>query len=243
MLKVRAERNDLDVDEVMDIKRQEVDGWTRVTSSADVDEAWGYLVNAALASNSWKSGWRLAVVLFTVNRSERSGDKRICSTCSEFLNAKDDGYWPLTQFDMNSSGMADRTVKRCAPSPRRDIPGMPFVFPASIATTLTLVIKMADRRVYGQFRRCIQFAGSASNDHFAHRRRILRSHDAIESTFEVTANGMAVRISEMFRADIDGDGEEEIVVFDLLTLRRHLRAGSVCVASQAAQTVSSIVQT
>ena len=132
MLKVQAERNDLDVDEVMDIKRQEVDGWTRVTSSPDVDEGTGVtLVNAALASELLEK--RLAIGgggIHSVTVQNDRGDKRICSTCSEFLNAKDDGYWPLTQFDMNSYGMADRTCETLrAITKARYAPGSAIRFP------------------------------------------------------------------------------------------------------------------
>jgi len=235
LLKTQAEQNDLDIDEVIDIKRQEVDGWTRVTSSPDVDEGAGVtLVNATLASELL--GKRLAIGggdIHSVTVQNDLGDKRICTTCSEFLKAKDDGYWPLTQFDMNCFGMADRTCETLrAITKARYAPASVIRFPRVDCDDLD---RWSSQWVISAFMGKSEDASNVLAEHPTIMSLIDAGHCVLttrsKNAFEVTANGMAVRISEMFRADVDGDGEEEIVVFHLLyATGGTLCAGGVCVA-------------
>ena len=44
----------------------------------------------------------------TVVLQDDAGREIACTNCVEFLAAQEKGYWPLSQFDMNCYGMADR---------------------------------------------------------------------------------------------------------------------------------------
>jgi hypothetical protein len=235
MLKAQAEQNDLDVDEVIDIKRQEVDGYTRLTEAPDVEEAGGaYLLNAALAQELMDK--RLAIGggdIHEVVLQNDQNEKTVCTTCAEFLSAKDNGLWPFSQFDMNCFGMADRACEMLrAITKTHYAPASAIRYPRIGCSNLdrwsaewAYGLYMGDGA--GQPDRLSQF--STVED--AARAGAIKVTTSSKTTFEVQANYAAIRVSELFRGDVDGDGEEEIVVFALFyATEGTLRAGSVQLA-------------
>lgn len=235
MLKAQAAQNDIDIDEIIDIKRQEVDGLTRIMSSLDVDEAAGItLVNASFAADLLEK--RLAIGgggIHSIALEHDDGSKRLCSTCAEFLKAKDEGFWARSQFDMNCFGMADRTCETL-----RFITKSQYA-PASVIRFPRVTCENLDQWS-SEWVADVLCNGSTDGSN------VLSAHPTVASlvstgvceiavlskgAFEITSAAMGVRISEMFRADVDGDGEEEIVVFCFsFAVGGTLRAGQVSIA-------------
>jgi hypothetical protein len=142
--------------------------------------------------------------------------------------------WALTQFDINCFGLADRTCETLRALERaRYAPASLIRYPRvtcknldkwSSAWVRDVWIELDDKDVE-MFVRCRSIADLVAEG-------ACQVIKATEWTFKIDPNkGLALMVSELFRADLDGDGDEEILVFNL-TYATHgtLRAGFVIVA-------------
>jgi len=218
LLKAQAERNELDVDQIIDIKRQEVDGVTRASYSPEIEGGFGVtLVDATLASELM--GKSLSIGgggIHEVHLQTDDGAKITCTTCEEFLAAKDAGAWALTQFDINCYSMADRTCEMLRALARAKYA------PASLIRFPHVSLKNLDRWssqwvtgdwFEGRGRDEAQTAPYPTLSSLIEADLCeIRQLSALECDLG-SKRGFPVRIAELFRADVDGDGEEEIVVF------------------------------
>lgn len=235
-LKAKADRNSLDVEDVVDVHRQQ-DGMTRLRHSPELAGADDItLLNAALARDLMTKPFALggggidAVVV-----RDDAGTRTICTNCLEFQVAQQKGYWPETQFDMNCYGMADRNCGMLAA-----LETAAFA-PHSVLRYPRITCRDLDRWSSAWVRQVwIEFDEKTDGPLFARCKTIADliaegACDVVEQEDWRVAieprNGFALALSELFRADLDGDGEEEILVFDLLyATGGTLRAGSVGIA-------------
>ena len=235
-LKAKADRNSLDVEDVVDIHRQQ-EGLTRLRHSPEVDGGEDLtLLNAELARDLMIKPFALgggginAVVV-----QNDADEETACTNCVEFLAAQGKGLWPRTQFDINCYGMAERNCGMLvAIEHAKFAPESVLRYPRvtcrdldrwSSAWVHQVWIEFDEPEDSEMFERCNTVAALVAEGAC----KIVQQDDwhvAIEPR-----KGLAVAISELFRSDLDGDGAEEILVFDLAYAPEGtLRAGSVRIA-------------
>ncbi len=235
-LKAKAENNSLDVEDIVDIHRQQ-EGITRLRHVPELDGGEDVtLINAELARDLMLKPFALGGGHITEVVVQNDADEQtMCANCVEFIAARKAGLWPLTQFDINCYGMADRncgmlTAIETASFAPESVLRYPRVTCRNLdrwssAWVRQNWIEFDDPEDSAMFDRCATIA-----DLMAEGICVVADQDEWRVAIE-PARGLAVSISELFRADLDGDGDEEILVFDL-TYAPHgsLRAGSVRIA-------------
>lgn len=240
-LKAKAERNAIKVEDVVDVHRQQ-EGSTRLRHSPELAGTEDVtLLNAALARALMAKPFALGGgSIDEVVLHDDHGNKAICSNCVEFLTAQRKGYWPDTQFDITCYGMAERNCAMLATLETATFAPISAIrYPRvtcrdldrwSSAWVKQVWIEFDAEKDSPLFDRCPTIADLVS----AGACTIVEQDDwrvVIEP-----AGGFGLALSELFRADLDGDGEEEILVFDLLyATGGTLRAGSVAVAKPDAE--------
>ena len=235
-LKAKADRNSLDVEDVVDIHRQQ-EGLTRVRLSPEVEGGEDIsLLNAELARELLVKPFALGGGGITeVVVQNDSDEQTVCTNCVEFLAAQDGGLWPLTQFDINCYGMADRNCGMLAMLEHAKFaPESALRYPRvtcrdldrwSSAWVRQVWIEFDDPEDVAMFARCKTVA-----DLVAEGACEIVDQDEWHVAIE-PRRGLAVAIGELFRADLDEDGAEEILVFDLMYAPHGtLRAESVAIA-------------
>jgi len=235
-LKAKADRNSLDVEDVVDIHRQQ-EGVTRLRHSPEVVGGEDLtLLNAELARELMVKPFALGGGSITEVVVQNDADERtVCANCIEFLSAQEKGLWPMSQFDINCYGMADRNCGMLSALGHATFaPESSLRYPRVTCIDLDRWSSAWVRQVWidfdepedsKMFDRCKTVAALVAEGAC----KVVQQdewHVAIE-----LRNGLAVALSELFRADLDEDGAEEILVFDL-TYAPHgtLRAGSVRIA-------------
>jgi hypothetical protein len=235
-LKSAADRNSLDVEDLVDIHRQQ-EGLTRLRHSPEVNGGEDLtLLNAELARELMTKPFELGGGEITEVVVQNDAEvQTVCTNCLEFLTAQKSGLWPLTQFDINCYGMADRNCGMLSVLDHAKFaPESALRYPRITCRDLNRWSSAWIRQVWidfdepadsAMFDRCKTIADLVEEGAC----EVVRQDDwhvAIEPR-----NGLAVSISELFRADLDDDGSEEILVFNLAYAPQGtLRAGSVCIA-------------
>lgn len=235
-LKAQADRNSLDVEDVVDIHRQQ-EGLTRLRHAPELDGGEDIsLINAELARELMVKPFALGGGGITQVIVQNDADEQtLCTNCADFVAAQAQGLWPLTQFDMTCYSMADRNCGMLvALEHAKFAPESVLRYPRvtcrdldrwSSAWVRQVWIEFDEPEDIALFERCKTIADLLAEGAC----RIVSQHDwqvAIEPR-----RGLAVAISELFRADLDGDGSEEILVFDLTYAPQGtLRAGGVRIA-------------
>lgn len=232
-LKAHADRNSLDVEDVVDVHRQ-LEGMTRLRHSPELLGGEDItLLNAELARALMIKPFALGGGgIHAVLLENDEGDETICTNCIEFRAAQQNGYWPRTQFDINCHGMADRNCGMLAALEHAAYaPESVLRFPRVTCMDLDRWSSQWVRQLWVEFdeaedgpvfERCKTIA-----DLIAEGACDVVSQDEWHVAIE-SRKGLAVAVSELFRADLDDDGEEEILVFDLMYAPHGtLRSGSV----------------
>jgi hypothetical protein len=235
-LKAQAERNDLDVEDVIDVHRQQ-EGLTRLRHAPELVGIEPItLLNAALASALMVKPFALGGgSIESVILQDDKDNKVVCTNCIEFIAAQKAGYWPLTQFDMNCYGMADRNCGMLsALEHAKFAPESALRYPRVTCRNLDrwsstwvrhVWIEFDEEEDAALFERCKSIADLVREGVC----EIVQQDDwyvALEPR-----KGLALALSELFRADLDDDGKEEILVFQLIYAPEGtLRAGSVQIA-------------
>ncbi|MDB5580294.1 MAG: hypothetical protein JWR80_5470 [Bradyrhizobium sp.] len=235
-LKAKAERNAIEVEDVVDVHRQQ-EGTTRLRHApelAGVEDV--TLLNAALARDLMAKPFALGGgSIDEVVLRDDDGNEAICANCVEFLAAQQKGYWPDTQFDINCCDMAHRNCAMLAALKTATFAPISAIrYPRVTCRNLDRWSSAWVRQVWIEF--------DAEKDGPLFNRCPTIAHLVAEGACTVIeqddwrvvielAGGFGLALSELFRADLDGDGEEEILVFDLLyATGGTLRAGSVGIA-------------
>ncbi|RSY85977.1 HNH endonuclease [Sphingomonas koreensis] len=235
-LKAQADRNSLDVLDVVDIHRQQ-EGLTRLRHVPELNGGEDVtLINAELARELMSKPFALGGGGITQVVLQNDADEpTLCANCLEFVAAQAQGLWPLTQFDINCYGMADRNCGMLvALEHAKFAPESVLRYPRvtcrdldrwSSAWIRQVWIEFDGPEDFALFERCRTIA-----DLIAERACRVVSHQDWQVAIE-PRKGLAVAISELFRADLDDDGAEEILVFDLAYAPHGtLRAGGVQIA-------------
>lgn len=235
-LKAKAERNSIEVEDVVDVHRQQ-EGSTRLRHTPELAGAEDVtLLNAALAGDLMAKPFALGGgSIGEVVLRDDNGNKVICSNCDDFVAAQKKGCWPDSQFDINCYSMAERTCAMLAALKTATFaPTSTIRYPRVTCRSLNRWSSAWIRRIW------IEFDQAKDGPLFDRCPTI--SHLVAEGACTVIeqdewrvrlepAGGFGLVLSELFRADLDGDGEEEIMVFDLLyATEGTLRAGGVAIA-------------
>lgn len=235
-LKAKADRNSIEVEDVVDVHRQQ-EGSTRLRHAPELAGAEDVTVlNATLAGDLMVKPFALGGgSIDEVVLRDDDGNKVACANCVEFVAAQQKGYWPESQFDINCYGMAERNCAMLAA-----LETAAFA-PTSAIRYPRVTCRNLDRWSSAWVRRvCFEFDPAKDGPLFDRCPTI--AHLVAEGACTVVeqddwrvrlepAGGFGLALSELFRADLDGDGEEEILVFDLLyATGGTLRAGSVAIA-------------
>lgn len=236
-MKAQADRNDLAVEDIVDIHRQEAEGMTRLRYTPELKDADAVTHLTAEHARQLMTkpfalgGGHIGEVVLQDDEDRQT----VCMDCDSFLRGKDAGLWPLTQFDMNCYGMADRICEMLRALQRARYA------PASLIRYPRVTCRDLDRWSADWVRRVwVEFDEAEDGPVFERCRTIgdlvaageCTVVDATDWRFAVVPKrGLALAVSELFRADLDGDGAEEILVFDL-SYASHgtLRAGAVTIA-------------
>lgn len=235
-LKAKAENNSLDVEDIIDIHRQQ-EGMTRLRHIPELDGGADVtLLNAELARELMLKPFALGGGHITeVVVQNDAGEQTACANCIEFIAAREAGLWPLTQFDINCYSMADRncgmlTAIETASFAPESVLRYPRVTCRNLDRWSSVWVRQNwidfdDPEDSAIFDRCATIA-----DLVAEGVCVVADQDEWRVAIEPTT-GLALSISELFRADLDEDGEEEILVFDLAYAPHGtFRAGSVRIA-------------
>jgi hypothetical protein len=239
-MKAQAEHNDLAVEDIVDIHRQQAESLTRLRHIPElVGAGEATLLNADLARALMNKPFALGgggiteVVLY-----DDAGIQTFCADCSSFLASKEKGLRPRTQFEITCYGMASRNCEMLRALERARYA------PASLVRYPRITCKNLDRwsaswvrdvwvdfdeaKDSALFARCSNIADLVSEG-------ACHVVTATDWNFDVEpVKGLALSLSELFRADLDSDGAEEILVFELAYAPDgSLRAGSVRIAKPA----------
>lgn len=235
-LKAQAERNDIDIDDVIDIHRQQ-EGMTRLRHSPElVGGEYITLLNAELARGLMTKPFALGGGgIDSVVLQDDHGNQSVCTNCIEFIAATRRGLWPMTQFDINCYGMADRNCGMLSALDHATFaPESALRYPRVTCRDLDRWSSAWVREVW------VEYDETEDDPLFARCRTIAdlvaegactvvkqdEWHMAIEPK-----KGLALALHELFRADLDYDGQEEILMFDLAYAPQGtLRAGNVGIA-------------
>lgn len=232
-LKIKAEANDLKVDDIIDISRQQAEGITRLRHSLEILDADEIsLANAQNALELMKKPFALGGgSISEVIVQDDADNETVCRTCDEFLAAKDRGLWPMTQYAINVFSMADRTcetlrmIQRSAYAPVSRIR-----YPRVTCKTLDRWSSAWALSAWMEFDQedGPLFAGCSTLSELAAAGGCMIEEASDWNVVVHPRKGLSLSLSELFRADLDQDGEEEILVFDLVFAQGGtLRAGSV----------------
>lgn len=219
-LKAAADRNSIAVEDVVDIHRQQ-EGLTRLRHAPELENCDDLtLLNAELAIELMNKPFALGGggidVVFVQNDA---GECTACTNCAEFLTAQDLGLWPMSQFEINCYGMADQNCSMLsALQHAKFAPESVLRYPRVTCKNLDrwssewvrqVWIEFDEQRDGEMFRRCKTIADLAAEGAC----KVVRQD---EWSFAIEPRrGFAVAISELFRADLDDDGLEEILIANL----------------------------
>lgn len=236
-LKAQAERNNLEIEDIIDINRQQAEGLTRIRHIPELADTGDMtLLNKKLAQALLVKPFALGGGSITeVVLQNNAGQKTICGDCASFLEAKANGLWAYTQFDINCESMANRTCETLLAIERAKYA------PASLVRYPRITCKQLTHWSADWIRSVrVDYDEASDGALFAKCKSIadLVDHGAcnvVEATdwkFDIhPSKGLALQVSELFRADLDNDGAEEILVFNLVYAPAGtLRAGTVVVA-------------
>lgn len=233
-MKAQAELNDLSIDDIIDIQRQQSEGITRLRHVPELAEIDGLtLIDAELARALMHKPFALGGGGISEVFLRDDADNVIaCANCASFLDAKDRGLWPLTQFDINCFGMADRNCEMLRALERARYA------PMSLIRYPRITCKNLDKWSSGWVRNVwIEFDEESDGPLFKRCHTIAdlvtegacQILEATDWRFDLQpTKGFALCVSELLRADLDNDGAEEILVFDLAyAIDGTFRAGTV----------------
>lgn len=235
-IRAQADRNSLDVEDVVDIYRQQ-EGTTRLRHSPELVGGEDItLINADLARGLMTKPFALGGGgIDSVVLQDDTGVKTICTNCEEFLTAQKSGLWARSQFDMNCYGMADRNCgmllalehAKFAPDsvlryPRVTLRNLDRWSSAWVRGVWIEFDEVEDGALFG---RCKTIAdliaeGACNVERQDEWHVDIRPH-----------KGLGLMLSELLRADLDSDGKEEVLIFNLMYAPEGtLRAGHIQVA-------------
>jgi hypothetical protein len=231
-LKLEAERNDISVEEMFEYTRHRADGEVPLRIYPSVE---GSPVSSANSSIAEILMDRQFLLLGSISEFELHNDldqTRVVSTVNEYNSASADGYYPFTTFEIKAASAANETA------------GLLRAVKESVFATSSRIslpnIDLRDldkwhsewaRDVLHEFDQKFDLSDFQTLDDL-----LVATHIEIvgveqwELHFK-SESGFAVVLKELLRADLDRDGEEEILIYSYFySLEGTLGAGVVLMA-------------
>jgi hypothetical protein len=216
-IKSQAETNGINIEDMIAYLRHQSEGNVPLRVCPEIDGEAISAANSQFAAVLMDKPFALGRGSITeVALRNDNDDVTICTTANEFIAAKAAGLSPKTQFDINCYGLADQTSQLL-----RAVKQSTYATNSEIRTPL-VTLKNLDRWaatwVTDSF-----WPDEANIDVSQYRTLeslIMAGIAQIEeqSEWSLTVHsdyGFSVIIRELMRADLDGDNNEEILVFVL----------------------------
>ncbi len=232
-LKVAAERNEVSVNDMFSYIRHQADGEIPLRITPGVEGADIATANSSIAAVLMDRRFALGQGTITdLTLHSDTGVPIVVSTANEYLVARERGYCPRTTFEIKAASMAEETAQllkavrdsRYAEQSeiRQPILTMNHLdrWGAEWAKEAVWVPEIKSRLTGF---RTISDLVQAGTCH-------IEKQDQWELRFDVE-DGFSVLMRELLRADLDGDGKEEILVFHYMWAPKgSFGAGTVAMA-------------
>ncbi|NPD70256.1 hypothetical protein HN018_24155 (plasmid) [Lichenicola cladoniae] len=220
-IKAKADRNSLDVEDVLDIHRQQ-EGMTRLRHSPELVGGEDItLISADLARTLMVKPFALGGGgIDSVVLQNDAGVETICTNCKEFITAQERGLWARSQFDMNCYGMADRNCGMLSMLEHAKFaPESVLRYPRVTLRNLDRWSSAWVREVWIEFDEVEDGALFNKCKTIADLMAQVTCNVVQQDEWRVAIEpqkGFGLMLSELFRADLDNDGKEEILIFNLM---------------------------
>lgn len=218
-LKIAAENQSVTLDELIELKAHQAEGLVPIRHFVGIEGAEDILrMNAALADELMARPFALGGGSITSVKLQTDDDKiTVCRNCQEYLTALRNGLWPLTQFDITCSVMADIacltlesiSIATFAPvslirSPRVGLRDLEYW-----SSDWAIMMGAGEEREFEQLTSRHGTLAAIIN-HEGYTAEYASDTDVI--ILPPGGGGIGMRLVELLRADLDADGEEEILV-------------------------------
>lgn len=213
-----AQRNGVSVEEMLEATRHQAEGEIVLRIAPEVEGSEIYSANAAVAASLMTMPFSLGGGSIDQVVLQNDADECvICQTAEEYLVAKANGYYGLSQADINIEGLANRTSELLrAISTAKFAPSSEIRYPRVTMRDLDhwssgwLTLMMAGEQALTDaqaFEAAYPTLAAAVSAGVAR----VRTQDAWSLDLDWD-EGYSVRLAELLRADLDGDEHEEILV-------------------------------
>lgn len=231
-IQAAAQRNGVTVDDIFYILKHQNNGDVIIRVPLSIEGEAIFVANSEVAAVLMDMPFNLGGVNITeVPIEDDNGDEIVVRTANEFVAAKAAGYFPMSQYAINVWLMANATSETLkAIKNGRFAVHSEIRFPQITLENLDRwssewITRNAPEGAPGEHTACRSIQELVSSG-FAEILSCERHHLDIRYY-----KGFSARISELIRADLDGDGHEEILVNAVAyAARGTLRAGGVEVA-------------
>jgi hypothetical protein len=216
-LKASATKNDVTVEDLLDVLRHQADGEIRLRVAPEVGESEVHRANASIASSLMTKPFALGGGSITsVTLHSHDGGDIVCGNVEEFLDASRKGYVAHTQYEMNAAALAERTAQllfaiqsaKFAPRSSIRFPRIDFQNLDKWAIEwLTHFSFSEDREATTQTASRYSTLAEAIDAGFI---LVKTQHEwSLDIGWQY---GFSVKLMELFRADLDNDGNEELLI-------------------------------
>ena len=236
LLQKEAERNAVSLEELLDMKRHQVDGDVRIGHHLAVKGAEDIAyASREIAAELLQRPFALGGGhIHEVRLQNDDNEVRICRTGEEFLAAKDAGFWALTQYDMNMNAWAESTSEFLRAV--RDSDYAPNSRIRTPKVTFEDLDRWSARWIIGNW-------NDPDEDGIAKARLCRTIADCVAAGLcEIKSQGrteidlavkygFSLRLADLLRADLDHDDDEEVLVYSVSYAEGGtFRAGAVEIA-------------
>jgi len=212
-LKVAAERNEVTVSDMFSYVRHQADGEVPLRITPGVEGADIASANSSIAAVLMDRRFALgggSITEFTLHSD--AGAPLVVSTVNEYLTAREGGYFPQTTFEIKAMSMAEETAQLL-----RAVRNSHYAEQSEIREPILTMDHLErwgaewatealwERDTKDPIIKTIADFVRSGNCH-------IEKQDQWELWFSVDS-GLSVIMRELLRADLDGDGSEEILVF------------------------------
>jgi hypothetical protein len=235
-LKLQAEKNDISIDDMIAFTKHQADGEVPLRISPEIDGVSISSANSSYAPALMDKPFALGGGSITEVVLQNDADEvKICTTANEFLTAKSQGFWALTQYDITCSSVAEQTaellraVKDCSYATFSEIRSPLINFKALDRWASTWVTDCFFERDmdYTPYRTI----ASLIDAELVEVKEQSEWHLVVDSLM-----GFSILLRELMRGDLDGDNKEEILVFCYISAKGGtLRAGGIWRAKMSAE--------
>jgi hypothetical protein len=214
-LKVTAERNEVTVEDMFSYVRHQADGEVPLRITPGVEGADITSANSSIAAVLMDRRFALgggSITQFTLHTE--AGAPVVVSTANEYLTARERGCFPLTNFEIKAMSMAEETTELL-----KAVRDSSYAEQSEIREPIVTMnhlerwgAEWATEALWGRDTKDPIEGIKTIADFFRSGTCHIETQDQWELRFSVDS-GLSVIMRELLRADLDGDGSEEILVF------------------------------